>query len=121
MSFIRQLNPSFIRDLCAAAKARRSLSVFLLIGFLILTSSPNADGRTAALDEVAQDNLHGGIEIDSDGIKAAVIRIGGEQSGGGQIVYTEASNTVLRREADGKFAPEMIKATSQAVLELQTR
>ena len=98
------------------------LSAFLLTGLFILTFSSNAYGQVSIAGKTDQGKLHGGIEIDPEGIKAAVIRVSDvEQGFGAEVVYTEVFNTALVRAQDGKFAPEAIKAAGQAVRELYTR
>ncbi|HKX30013.1 MAG TPA: hypothetical protein VJ302_20155 [Blastocatellia bacterium] len=86
----------------------------------MLTCRPQICGQSPIAPKNDQDNLHGGIEIDSDGIKAAVIRISGA-GGGTQIVYTDATNTLLKQTTGGKLSPEAVKETTQIVLDYYTR
>ncbi|MCI0418149.1 MAG: hypothetical protein L0312_02830, partial [Acidobacteria bacterium] len=103
-------------------RQRRLLAAFLLIGLFILLFSSNTYREISAAGMTDQGRLHGGIEIDPEGIKAAVIRASDpEQGSGAEIVYTEVFNTALTRNQNGKFTLEVIKTAAQAVLRLFTR
>lgn len=92
----------------------------LLAGLMILAS--NTYGQVAIAGKTDQGRLHGGIEIDFGGVKAAVVRVSdAEQGSGAEVVYTEVLNTTLARTPNGRFAPEAVKATGQAVRTLYTR
>lgn len=72
-------------------------------------------------DGTDQSQLHGGIEIDSEGIKVAVIRVSDPAQGSGaEVVYTEIYYTPLTRNQNAVLSPEAIKAASQAVLKFHT-
>ncbi len=62
------------------------------------------------------EQLHGGIEIGSKGIKAIVVRVSGEDEGYAvKILYAEIVNTTPVQTKDGKFTPEAIRDTGVAV------
>jgi len=103
-------------------RAQRALSVFLLIAFFILAFNSNIFGQISTAGETDQGQLHGGIEIDSEGIKAAVIRVSDiAQGSGAEVIYTEVFNTALTRNQNGKVTSEAIKAAGQAILRFYTR
>lgn len=103
-------------------RGQRALSVFLLIALFILAFGSNIYWRITAAGETDQGQLHGGIEIDPEGIKAAVIRVADTAQGAGaEVIYTDEFNTALRRNQNGKVTPEAIKTASQAILKFHTR
>ncbi len=102
------------------------LSAFFLTGLFILAfssnayGSTNADGQVSITGKTDRGKLHGGIEIDPEGIKAAVIRVSdAEQGSGAEVIYTEVLNTALMRAQDGKFAPEVIEAVRKLYTYMQ--
>ncbi|MCI0423872.1 MAG: hypothetical protein L0312_32450, partial [Acidobacteria bacterium] len=98
------------------------LPASLLIGLFILALISNTCRQSSAAGMADQSKLHGGIEIDPEGIRAAVIRASdSEQGSAAEVVYTEVFNTTLRRNQNGKFTPEVIKTAGQAVRRLYTR
>jgi hypothetical protein len=98
------------------------LPAFLLTGFAALAFNSNVRGQVPITGKIDRGRLYGGIEISSEGIKAAVIRVSGVERGtGAEVVYTEVVNTTLARARNGGFAPEMIQAAAQAVRRLYTR
>lgn len=100
----------------------RALPAFLLIALFILAFSSNIFRQISAAGETDQGQLHGGIEIDPEGIKAAVIRVSDVAQGfGAEVIYTEVFNTALTRNQNGRITPEAIKAASQAILKFYTR
>jgi hypothetical protein len=103
------------------SKVRRLFFAFLLADILILAFSPNAYGQIITAGTTNLDRLHGGLVIDPEGIKAAVIRLSDvEQGPSAEVVYMRVIDTPLVQNQSGKFAPEVIKATGQAVLRLYT-
>ena len=98
------------------------MSVFLLMALFILAPNSNVFGQISDAGETDQGQMHGGIEIDSEGIKAAVIRVSDTAQGSGaEVVYTEVLNAALTRNQNGKVTPEAIKAAGQAILKFYTR
>jgi hypothetical protein len=64
----------------------------------------------------ASEQLHGGIEIGSKGIKAMAVRVSGEDEGFAvKILYAEIINTTPVQTKDGRFTPEAIRDTGVAV------
>jgi len=102
-------------------RAQRALSALLLIALFILAFDVNAYWQIPAAGKTGSGQLHGGIEINPEGIKAAVIRVSDpEQGAGAEVIYTEVFNTALTRNQNGKVTPEAIKAASQAILRFYT-
>jgi len=91
----------------------RSLLPALLLA--VLMASPHyAQARKAPAPETEQ--LHGGIEIGSKGIKAVAVRVSGEDEGYAvKILYAEIINTTPVQTKDGRFTPEAIRDTGNAV------
>jgi hypothetical protein len=109
--------------LLEAGCTRNLSSVFCLLSsvFCLLVFCSNIYGQIPAPGKTDQSKLHAGIEIDPEGIKAAVIRVSNaEQSSGVEVLYTEVFNMALVRAPSGKLAPEALKAASQNVLKLYT-
>ena len=103
-----------------ASIARRGLSAILLTTLIIPVFNSNIFAQ-AADKEANPTQLHGGIEIDPDGIKAAVIRVFDNAQGvGTEVIYSEIFNTALTRTQDGKVSPEAIKAACQAIQKFYT-
>jgi hypothetical protein len=91
---------------------------FLLVSLLFISSYLYSGANTARIDQ----KLHGGIEVCSEGVKAAVIRItDAEQGSGLEVVFTESSAITLVQTDNGAFKPEIIKAAEQAITDFFTR
>ncbi len=102
-------------------RARRSLTVFLLITFFTLAFSPSDFRRISAAGLRNNGQMHGGIEVDPEGIKATVIRISdAAQGSGAEVVFTEEFNVALRQDQDGKYAQGSIKTAGRAIQEYFT-
>jgi hypothetical protein len=66
--------------------------------------------------------LYGGIEIDSQGIKAAAILVSDNENGYNvKPIYAEVINTTMMQLKDNKFSPEIVQDTALAVQKLLTR
>src|SRR5215470_1005325 len=101
--------------------ARRGLSAFLLTTLFIPAFYSNVYGQVSAARETDQTQLRGGIEIDPEGIKAAVIRISDTAQGpGAEVVFTEAFNVTLGRDQDGKLTQEVVKTAGRAIKDYYT-
>jgi len=101
--------------------ARRGLSAFLLTTLFIPAFYSNVYGQVSAARETDQTQLHGGIEIDPEGIKAAVIRVSDTAQGAGaEVIFTEAFNVTLGRDQDGKFTQEVVKTAGRAIKDYYT-
>jgi len=91
---------------------------FLLICLLFLSSYVYGQNKPAEVDQ----KIHGGIEVSSEGVKAAVIRISDAEQGSGlEVVFTESSAITLVQLNNGTFKPEIVKAVGQAVTDYYTR
>jgi hypothetical protein len=91
---------------------------FLLVSLLFLSSYIYSGAKTARIDQ----KLHGGIEVCSEGVKAAVIRItDAEQGSGLEVVFTELSAITLVQTDNGAFKAEIVKAAEQAITDFFTR
>lgn len=70
----------------------------------------------------ATDELHGGIEVGSKGVKAIALRISGETDNYTvKIIYAEVVNTTLVQTKDGNFTPEAIRDTANAIQRFHQR
>ncbi|MCI0665836.1 MAG: hypothetical protein L0220_32665 [Acidobacteria bacterium] len=66
--------------------------------------------------------IHGGIEVSSEGVKAAVIRISDAEQGSGlEVVFTELTAIALIQTSNGSFKPEVVKTVGQVITEFYTR
>jgi Ppx/GppA phosphatase family len=98
-----------------------ALRAFLLISLFSLALSSNTGRRIWAAGEIDKGHLHGGIEIDPEGIKAAVIQVPDADPGAGaKVVFTEEFNVALRRDQDGRFTQEVVKTAARAIQEYHT-
>src|SRR5262245_2442330 len=96
-------------------RAQRGLFAFLLTTLFIPGFNSDIYGQNSAPGDTNQAQLHGGIEIDPEGIKVAVIRISDSaQKSGAEIVFTEAFNVSLGKDQSGKFTQEIVKTAGQA-------
>jgi len=96
--------------------ARRGLSAILLTTLFIPAFNSNVYGQISAAGETDQTQLHGGIEIDPEGIKVAVIRVSDTaQKSGVEVVFTEAFSVALGRGQDGKYTQEVVKTAGRAI------
>src|SRR5215510_1574056 len=91
---------------------------FLLICFLFLSSYVYSHHKPKGVDQ----KIHGGIEVSSEGVKAAVIKISDAEQGSGlEVVFTELSAIALVQNSDGSFKPEVVKTVGQVITEFFTR
>jgi hypothetical protein len=91
---------------------------FLLICLLFPFSYVDSHNKTTEVDQ----KIHGGIEVCSEGVKAAVIRISDAEQGSGlEVVFTELTALALVQNDNGAFKPEILKAAGQAITEFFTR
>lgn len=102
-------------------RAQRGLCAFLLTTLFIPAFNSNTYGQISAARETNQAQLHGGIEIDSDGIKVAVIRFSDPaQRSGAEVVFTEEFNVGLGRDRAGKYTQEVVKTVGRAIKDYYT-
>lgn len=103
----------------SAYKASLLVVLFLLFGGSQFTSSLAQNKPTvSALTE----ELHGGIEIGSKGVKAIALRITGEGDDYTvKILYAEIVNTTPVQTKDGRFTVEAIRDTANAVQRFRQR
>ncbi len=95
---------------------------FLLAVLLMQAFISNTDGQSFAAGKTDRGKLHGGIIIETEGVKAAVIRVSDAGQGvGAEVIYRSAMNAALVRSERGRFAAESIKAAGQAVRDLYTQ
>jgi hypothetical protein len=95
-------------------KTRLHLLLPAVLFSLLTASSSDAQVRKAAPSET--ELLHGGIEIGSKGIKAVAVRVSDEDEGYAvKILYAEIINTTPVQTKDGRFTPEAIRDTGNAV------
>lgn len=91
---------------------RLLLTAALLV--VSVTSLSYAQNQNAVA--LQPDELLGGIEIGSKGIKGVAVRIAGEDEGYAvKILYAEIINTTPAQTKDGRFTPEAIRDTGAAV------
>jgi len=91
---------------------------FLLICLLFLSSYVYGHHKSTKVDQ----KIHGGIEVSSEGVKAAVIRISDAEQGSGlEVVFTELSPIALVQMVNGTFKPEIVKAVGEAITEFFIR
>lgn len=87
--------------------------LFILAGALANTSPIPIQAKN---QPALSDQLHGGIEIGSKGVKAIALRIAGDgEDYTLKILYSEIINTTLMQTQDDKFTPEAIRETANAV------
>lgn len=98
-------------------KTRASLYLLLLLGTLTVIPEFTANGQTTNQDH---NNLYGGIEIGTKGIKAIAIQRF-EPDGRIKMVYNEVINRSLAIFKDGRITPESIENISQTVESLYRR
>lgn len=97
------------------------LSVFFLMGTFTLAGGAHIYGQSADAGKANQGQLHGGIIVGLEGIRAAVIRVAAaEQGNSTEVAYTREINAVMARNQTGQYTAEVIKATGQSVLKLYT-
>jgi len=88
-------------------------ALFVVIPAGTVQNSLSAQTRKQS---VSTDELHGGIEIGSKGVKAIALRISGDgEDYNLKILYAEILNTTLMQTQDGRFTPEAIRDTANAV------
>ncbi len=84
-----------------------------------LIPSPPTYGQSS---KTGPEELYGGIEIGSKGIKATAIRVSDNENGYSvKLIYAEVINTAAPQLKDNKFSPEIIQETALAVQKLLTR
>lgn len=99
------------------SKASLLAAVFVLV---VLTTS-GLPVQSKSLVQTA-DELHGGIEIGSKGVKAIALRIAGESDNYSvKVIYAEVVNTTLVQTKDGNFTPEAIRDTANAIQRFNQR
>ena len=104
-----------------ALRARLALSAYLLTTLLIPAFYSNIYGQTSTAKGTNQAQLHGGIEIDPEGIKVAVIRISDTpQKSGAEVIFTEEFNLGLGKDQGGKFPQEVVKTVGRATRDYYT-
>lgn len=92
-------------------------SVFLLFALSPLALPIHAKNAFQTAEE-----LHGGIEVGSKGIKAIGLRITGESDNYSvKVVYAEIINTTLVQTKNGLFTPEAIRDTANAIQQFYQR
>ena len=97
-------------------------SSFLPIVLLVLVFSSKIYGQTEDTGTAAQRELHGGIEIGSDWIKAVALRLSNDKQGADvKLIYTEEIEAVSMRVGGGRLAPKVIDAIALAVQKLYLR
>lgn len=102
-------------------RAQRWLSAFLLTTLLIPAFNSNAYGQISAARETHQAQLHGGIEIDPEGIKVAVIRFSDTaQKSGAEVVFTEEFNVALGRDRGGNYTQDVVKTFARTIKDYYT-
>ncbi len=92
----------------------------LLIAALFIPVGASKDVSSAPIQTKNQpplsDQLYGGIEIGSKGVKAIALRIAGEgEDYTVKILYAEIINTTPMQTQDDRFTPEAIRDTANAV------
>ncbi len=109
------------KKIASSLTARGGLFAFLLTMPLITALNSNVCGQVSAPGEVNHIQLHGGIEIDPEGIKVAVIRVSDSpQKPGVEVVFTEEFSVALRRDRGGKFTQEVVKTAGQTIKDYYT-
>ncbi len=99
------------------SKASLLAFVFVLIAFMVGTLPVPAASLPQSADE-----LHGGIEVGSKGIKAIAIRVTGETDDYTvKVVYAEIINTTVVQTRNGLFTPEAIRDTANAIQQFYQR
>jgi hypothetical protein len=107
-----------LKVISGTVTARIRVRAFLFICLLIVS----AYRELASAGQIDKGKLYGGIEVASEGIKAAAIRVSDvEQRSGLEVVFTEQSDLPLIQTKNGMLDPKVIKATAQEVLKLYTR
>lgn len=98
-------------------------SSLLAVSLLLLGVALNAAGLAQVRPAAKQpEELHGGIEIGSKGVKAIALRITGEGDDYTlKVLYAEIVNTTPVQTRDGKFTPEAIRDTANAVQRFRQR
>jgi type III secretion system FlhB-like substrate exporter len=100
----------------------KSKASLLAVLFMLIVSAVNSLSVQAKSLPQALDELHGGIEIGSKGVKAIALRIAGEADNYSvKIIYAEVVNTTLAQTKDGNFTPAAIHDTVNAVQRFHQR
>ncbi|MFN0109031.1 MAG: hypothetical protein ACKVZH_09300 [Blastocatellia bacterium] len=96
-----------------------AITVVLIISGIVGLSDQQTTTATAV--QVAEE-LHGGIEVGSKGVKAIALRISGESDNYSvKIIYAEVINTTLAQTKNGNFTPEAIRDTANAIQQFHQR
>ncbi len=96
--------------------ARPGVKITLLATSLLLIVASSIQGQTGRVSPLPAEELHGGIEIGSKGVKSIAVRVAGEDEGYRvKILYAEVINTTPAQLKDGKIPPEVIRDTAAAV------
>lgn len=100
----------------------KSKASLLAVLFMLIVSAVNSLSVQAKSLPQALDELHGGIEIGSKGVKAIALRIAGEADNYSvKIIYAEVVNTTLAQTKDGNFTPAAIHDTTNAIQRFHQR
>lgn len=92
-------------------------ALYFILALTILNST-----RAIAQTKEGPEELYGGIEIGSKGVKATAIKVSpGPEGLDVKLVYGEVINTTLMKLKDNRFAPEIIDETVAAVHKLMTK
>ncbi|MBL8186749.1 MAG: hypothetical protein JNK38_02005 [Acidobacteria bacterium] len=104
-------------------RVTRQSSLWFVLFLLLsgwLSQAIWAQSRPAAATQTEE--LHGGIEIGSKGVKAIALRITGEGDDYTvKVLYAEIVNTTPVQTRNGKFTPEAIHDTANAVQRFRQR
>src|SRR5262249_55589565 len=96
--------------------ARRGLSAILLTTLFIPGLNSNVYGQISTAGETDQTQLHGGIELDPEGIKVPLIRVpNGAKKSGAEVFCAEAFGVARVRERGGKYKQEVVKTAGRAI------
>ncbi|MBS1792016.1 MAG: hypothetical protein JST85_30195 [Acidobacteria bacterium] len=104
-------------------QSKASLSAFFFLFFFPVLALTIGVSTARAVNSVQDvDELHGGIEIGSKGIKVIALRISGETDNYSvKVLYAEVINTTLMQTKNGQFTPEAIRDTANAVQQFYQR
>ncbi|MDX2040081.1 MAG: hypothetical protein SF097_02480 [Acidobacteriota bacterium] len=101
---------------------RKSSLLAMLLLFLGCVEITSGSAQSKSSAPALPEDLHGGIEIGSKGVKAIALRIFGEGDDYSvKVLYAEIVNTTPVQTKDGKFTTEAIRDTANAVQRLRQR
>jgi hypothetical protein len=90
--------------------------ILILVAALLLVDFPSANGQARRPAAAPAEEVRGGIEIGSKGVKAIAVRVSGEEEGYNvKILYAEIINTTPSQTKDGKITPQALRDTVAAV------